>query len=166
MVIDIDLCIGRNGCVDACNVEDNVGASVRTARPRHGLLRIDRHYSSNIEAPRTYFQPVPAMHCEKASSEMGSPVQATMHSPDAINRQIRNRCIGTCTCLYKVRRFNWYDFQQARSVCNLTSIHPCGQDKIGHEQVDPHVRFKIFQRRCAPTCLKCRINGFFKYLDR
>ncbi|MES2695002.1 MAG: TAT-variant-translocated molybdopterin oxidoreductase [Verrucomicrobiota bacterium] len=176
MSIDMNVCIGCNACVVACQAENNIPIvgreQVARGREMH-WIRIDRYYSDgNIDAaafggegnkalpedPQISVQPIACMQCELAPCETVCPVNATVHDDEGLNTMAYNRCIGTryCAnnCPYKVRRFNFFDWNQRKlDELYMSQLASFGMPEIVAMGKNPEVTVRM--RGVMEKCTYC-----------
>jgi molybdopterin-containing oxidoreductase family iron-sulfur binding subunit len=121
-------------------------------------IRIERYFEGgeHDEPFESRVLPMMCQQCGSAPCEPVCPVFAAYHTPDGLNAQVYNRCVGTryCSnnCPYKVRYFNWFDHQDENDP---TFSFP---DPL-HWQLNPDVtvRSKGVMEKCT-FCVQ-RIRG-------
>jgi molybdopterin-containing oxidoreductase family iron-sulfur binding subunit len=136
-------------------------------------LRIDRYYSSGTidaeafggegnkalpEDPQVSVQPMTCVHCELAPCETVCPVNATVHDEEGLNVMAYNRCIGTryCAnnCPYKVRRFNFFDWNQRKlDELYMSQLADYGMPELLKMVKNPEVTVRM--RGVMEKCTYC-----------
>lgn len=141
MHVDLNACIGCGACTVACMAENNVPVVGKREMSRHhemAWLRIDRYFYGDVDNPSAVYQPLMCQHCNNAPCENVCPVNATNHSSEGLNQMAYNRCVGTryCAnnCPYKVRRFNWLDY-------NAADLWPINEADLGLKSEDDTIPY-------------------------
>ena len=158
MVVDIDRCTGCQACVVACKAENNVPInteSVVDEQRGQYWIHIERYWEGEYPNVKARFIPVMCQHCGNAPCEPVCPVYATYHTPDGLNAQVYNRCIGTryCAnnCPWNVRFFNYWDPPNRIPETLRNQLNPgCVRSQQGHHG-EVHV--------LRPADSTCRARG-------
>jgi molybdopterin-containing oxidoreductase family iron-sulfur binding subunit len=128
MAVDMERCIGCSACQTACVAENNIGLVGPELVAQGRLIqwiRIERYFEEEHGEPEhaeggathrpVTFLPMMCQQCGNAPCEPVCPVYASYHTPDGLNAQVYNRCVGTryCAnnCPYKVRYFNYFTYE-------------------------------------------------------
>ena len=192
MAIDLNKCIGCGACVTACYAENNlpvVGKEHYATGHAMHWMRSERYFEEpdgradidvdEAETPERGAHHIPMLcqQCNHAPCEPVCPVAATYHTPDNLNAQVYNRCVGSrycgVNCPYKVRYFNFFDFWKelpsplelqlnpelaVRSKGVMEKCTFCVQrirrakDQAEDEGHPNHVPDGSFQTACQQTC--------------
>ncbi len=128
MSIDLNKCIGCNACSVACYAENNLAVVGKEKFEKgQGMhwLRLERYWdepdlgeerAAEFQQHGASFLPMMCQQCNAATCEPVCPVAATYHTPDGLNAQVYNRCIGSryCSnnCPYRLRYFNFWSYYE------------------------------------------------------
>jgi molybdopterin-containing oxidoreductase family iron-sulfur binding subunit len=163
MVIDLNKCTGCSACVTACYAENNlavVGKDRFANNQAMHWLRIERYWDepdlgeervAEYQHHGASFLMMNCQNCNAATCEPVCPVIATYHTPDGLNAQVYNRCIGSryCSnnCPYRLRFFNFFSYYESSWPAPL------------HMQLNPDltVRDKGVMEKCTFCVQRIRV---------